>query len=159
MPEPTEEDLLLNEAYLEELEKKKQRKRIWLAAAVFAGLLVVGAATSIGYYGFSYVKDTVFGHPTKELLEEEWVQSSYGYPPIDIATPKVLLRQEVKLPEELKAQISGLQAFGYRSSLGMFTVMTTSTTFAEANEPDFEKPIEQLLQGFAMQQQFVHLSF
>ena len=151
LPEPTVEDLLQNEAYLEELEKKKQRKRIYLAAAIFAGLLVLGAVSSIAYYGFSHVKDTVLGHPTKELLESEWVQSSYGFPPVGISTPKVLLRQEVKLPEELKAQISDLQAFGYRSSLGLFTVMTTSTTFAEANEPDFEKPIEQLLQSFEQQ--------
>ncbi|MDT0606470.1 BatD family protein [Croceitalea rosinachiae] len=151
LPEPTVEDLLQNEAYLEELAKKKQRKRIYIAAAVFAGLLIIGAATSIGYYGFGYVKDSILGHPTKELLESEWVQSSYGYPPIDIATPKVLIRQEIRLPEEAKAQISGLQAFGYRSSIGLFTVLTTSTTFAEANEPDFEKPIEQLLQGFEQQ--------
>lgn len=151
LPEPTEEELLEDEAYLEELAKKKQRKKIWTAAAVLAALLVIGGATSVVYYGFGHVKDTVLGHPTKELLESEWVQSSYGFPPIAIATPKVLLRQEVQLPEEAKAQISGLQAFGYRSSLGLFTVMTTSTTFAEANEPDFEKPIEQLLQSFERQ--------
>ncbi|MDT0538532.1 BatD family protein [Croceitalea sp. P059] len=151
LPEPTVEDLLQNEEYLEELAKKKQRKRIYLAAAIFAGILFIGAASSIVYYGFSEVKDTVLGHPTKELLESEWVHSTYGYPPIDIATPKVLLRQEIKLPEELKAEIADLQAFGYRSSLGLFTVMTTSTTFAQANEPDFEKPIEQLLQSFEKQ--------
>jgi hypothetical protein len=40
--------------------------------------------------GFDYVKDTVIGHPTKELLEGEWIRSTYGNPVAE--TPKVLKR-------------------------------------------------------------------
>ncbi|WP_350286578.1 BatD family protein [uncultured Croceitalea sp.] len=151
LPEPTAEEMLQNEAYLEELAKKKQRKRVWIAAASFTLLLLLAAGSAIAYYGFNYVKDTLLGHPTKELLEDEWVTSSYGFPPVDISTPKVLLRQEVELPPELKKEIQALQVFGYRSSVGLFTILTTSTTFSEANEPDFEKPVEQLLQSFEQQ--------
>ncbi len=151
LPEPTVEELLHDEAYLEELARKKQRKRVWIAAASFAGLLLIATISAVGYYGFEYVKDTVFGHPTKELLEKEWVASSYGFPPVEIETPKVLLRQEVELPPEVRESIKEVQVFGYRSAVGLFTVLTTSTTFAEANDPDFEKPIEQLLKSFEQQ--------
>ena len=56
-------------------------------------------ATLTGFiikYGFNYVKDSVFGHESKELLEGDWVRSEYGVPPVIISTPKVLERMEVK---------------------------------------------------------------
>ena len=45
---------------------------------------------------FSYVKDTLIGHDSIELLEGEWVTSEYGFPPITISTPKVLKHIETK---------------------------------------------------------------
>jgi len=122
LPEPTEEELLKNEEYLEELAKKKQKKKILTAVIIGVAVILIASVSAIGYYGFNYVKDSIIGHPTKELLETEWVSSSYGFPPISIETPKVLLRQEVKLPPEAKANIKELQAFGYRSSIGLFTI-------------------------------------
>ncbi|WP_245628239.1 BatD family protein [Croceitalea dokdonensis] len=151
LPEPDAEELLQNEAYLEELAKKKQRKRIIIAAASLLGVLLVASAAAIASYGFKQVKDTVLGHPTKELLEGEWVESTYGFPPIGIETPKVLLRQEVELPAEIKEQIKDIHVFGYQSTVGLFTVLATSTTFVEAAEPDFDKPIEELLRSFEQQ--------
>ncbi|MEM8998739.1 MAG: hypothetical protein AAGB24_00625 [Bacteroidota bacterium] len=145
LPEPSEDELVHDEAYLKTLAKKKQRKRIYIAAATFVGILFLSAAVSIARYGFTYVKDTITGHPTKALLEGEWVSSSYGFPPINLETPEVLLRHEVKIPPEAKANIDGLQTFGYRSSVGLFTVVATSTTFTQPAEPDFQKTIEQLL--------------
>jgi hypothetical protein len=32
--------------------------------------------------------DNIIGHPTKELLESEWVKSEYGNPSISIETPR-----------------------------------------------------------------------
>jgi len=151
LPEPTAEELLQDEAFLEELERKKKRKRIWTAAAIFGVSLIVGLVVSGFVYGFGFVKDSILGHPTKELLESEWVQSDYGFPPIALSTPKVLLRQEVELPPELKDSIQTVQAFGYRSSTGLFTMLTSSTTFAAANDPNFDRPIEQLLLSFEQQ--------
>ena len=53
-------------------------------------------------YGFKNVKDTVFGHESKELLEGNWVYSEYGIPPVMISTPEVLRRTEIELSEEFK---------------------------------------------------------
>ncbi|MGB5818648.1 MAG: hypothetical protein WBG90_04125, partial [Saonia sp.] len=148
LPEPTEEELMEQQEYQEELERKKQRKKVIITAATAVGLLLISSIVVVSYYGFGYVKDTVLGHPTKELLDGEWVSSSYGYPPINIETPQVLTRQEIKLPPEAKADIKELQTFMYRSSIGLFTIATSSTTFTELAEPDFDKTIEQLLKGF-----------
>ncbi len=148
LPEPTEEELMQTEEYLEELAKKKQRKRIYLAAAIFAGLIVLGGAFSVAYYGYKEVKDTVFGHPTKELLEGEWVVSSYGYPPIEIETPDVLVRQEVDLPEQAAEVIESHQTFMNGKVKGVFSVSTNSTTYKEAVDPNFEAVVEANLTNF-----------
>ena len=148
LPDPTEEELMLNEEYLEELAKKKQRKRIWIAAATLAGLIILGGGFSLAYFGYKKVKDTVFGYPTKELLENEWVSSTYGFPPIEIQTPEVLVRQEIELPPEAKDVISETQTFNYGSYLGLFSITVNSTTYKEANEPDFEGAIGGLMTSF-----------
>lgn len=151
LPEPTEEELLQQAEYLEELERKKQKKRLVIGIASLAALVIIGTTIAGFKYGFGYLKDTVLGHPTKELLEGEWISSSYGYPPIVLETPKVLVRQEIKLPPEAKNTIQEIQAFGYRSSLGLFTVGTTSITMNQEQEAAFDQTIEQIISGFEKQ--------
>ncbi|MBS9463328.1 hypothetical protein KIM67_12995 [Flagellimonas sp. 389] len=148
LPEPTEEELLKNEEYLEELEKKKQRKKIYWVAAIFAGIIVFSIVFSLVFFGVKEVRDTVFGYPTKELLEGEWVSSSYGFPPIDIETPEVLLRKEIELPPETQELIKELQTFSYGSYVGIFSVTTSSITYKEQTDPDFEAAIGATLGTF-----------
>lgn len=149
LPEPTEEDLLLDEEYLEELAKKKRRKRIYWAAAIFAGILVSGTVFSVAYFGAKQVRDTVFGYPTKDLLEGEWVSSSYGFPPIELETPEVLVRQEPDMPKETKELIKELQAFSYGNYAGIFSVSASSITFKNQEEdPNFEAVIGATLTNF-----------
>ena len=151
LPEPTEEELMQQAEYQEELQRKKQKKKLVIGIASLAAVVLIGA-TIVGFkFGFSYLKDTVLGHPTKELLEGEWISSSYGYPPIVLETPKVLVRQEVKLPPEAKATITDIQAFGYRSPIGLFTVGTTSITLNPEVEPDFSQTVEQIIKQFEVQ--------
>jgi hypothetical protein len=106
LPEPTEEEKLLNQKYKEEQERKKKRRKIIITIIVAVFLLFVTLTGFVLKYGFSYVKDTVFGHESKELLEiKDWVTSEYGAPGITITTPKVLQRTEAEIPEELKNQV------------------------------------------------------
>ncbi len=149
LPEPTEEELLLNEEYLEELAKKKQRKRIYWAAAIFAGLIVLGTTFSLIFFGVKQVKDTVFGYPTKDLLEGEWVFSSYGYPPVELETPDVLIRKEAELPPEAQELVKELQTFTYGSYVGLFAVGTSSVTYKQqTEEPNFDAAIAGTLSTF-----------
>ncbi len=148
IPEPTLEELMAQEEYQEELTHKRQRKKWVIAGGAAIGLVLISAVAFISYYGTTKVWDTVTGHPTKKLLDSEWVASSYGYPPINIETPEVLVRQEIKIPAEAKANIKELQAFMFRDAKALLTMATTSTTFTQPAEPEFEKTIDQLLKKF-----------
>lgn len=149
LPEPTEEELMQQAEYQEELARKKQKKKIVIAAVSLGALLLISAVAASAYFGFEYTKDTILGHPTKELLEGEWVRSSYGYPPVVLETPKVLVRQEIKLPPEAQAAIQEFQMFAYRSAVGLFTMATSSITLANPEqEPDFDKAIEDSIKQF-----------
>ena len=146
LPEPVEEELLQNEEYLAELARKRKRKRIWTAAAVLGGLIVLGIGTSMAILGVQEVKDTVLRHPTKRLLEGEWVSSSYGYPPIDIETPEVLLRKELGEFNPTDS-IQSAQLFGITNYAGMFSASVSATTFSNGKPVDFEKSVEEVLRS------------
>jgi hypothetical protein len=148
IPEPTLEELMAQEEYQEELARKQQRKKWMIAGASAFGVLLISVVAFISYHGATKVWDTVTGHPTKKLLESEWVASSYGYPPINLETPEVLVRQEIKIPVEAKANIKELQSFKFNDDKALLTLATTSTTFTQPAEPEFEKTIEQLLKNF-----------
>ena len=89
------------------------------------------------------------GHPTKELLEGDWLNSTYGYPPISLETPSVLIRQELKLPPEAKASVKEAQAFAFSDPEALFSIGVSSTTFSsQETEPDFQNSVEQVLKSF-----------
>jgi hypothetical protein len=129
LPEPTEEEKLLDQQYKEEQERKKKRRKIIVTIAISVFLLI---ATFVGFgikYGFEYVKDTIIGHESKELLEGEWVESAYGFPPVWIETPKVLKRVSLDsvLTEEAQQNVN-LTTFMYGSLLDVFSVTVNNTT-------------------------------
>lgn len=148
LPEPTEEELLEQEEYKIELARKQQRKKYMIAGAAAIGAILLSIAGLSAYYGPKQVWDTVTRHPSKKLLDGEWVSSSYGYPPVLLETPEVLVRQKTKIPLEFQNKISELHTFGYHNDDALFTVASTSTTLAEQEEPEHEKTIENLIKGF-----------
>ena len=128
LPEPTEEEKLLDQQYKEEQARKRKRKKIILTVGIVIFLMI---ATFVGFgikYGFGYVKDTIIGHESKELLEGDWVNSEYGIPPVTITTPKVLKRMEAPIPDEMKDKVN-MTLFGYGSLLDKFNVIVATTTF------------------------------
>ena len=129
LPEPTEEEKLLDQQYKEEQERKKKRRKIILTVAISLFLLI---ATFVGFgikYGFDYVKDTIIGHESKELLEGDWVESAYGYPPVWIETPRVLKRVNIDsvLDEETRKNVK-MTTFMYGTLLDIFSVSVNNTT-------------------------------
>jgi len=135
LPEPTEEELLADQLYQEELARKKKRRKV-VITLVIASILVI--ATLVGFvwkYGFTYVKDTVIGHPSKELLEEKnWVTSEYGAPGITITTPKVLKRMDAQIPDELKDKVK-IAVFGYGGINSTIDIVVNNTRLAGAPKP------------------------
>ena len=126
LPEPTEEEKLLNQQYKEEQERKTKRNKIILTVGIAVFLLFATLAGFVFKYGFSYVKDTIIGHESKALLENQWVTSEYGVPPLTISTPNVLKRIETPIPDEVKGKITNTTfAYGTLASLFSITVNTT----------------------------------
>ena len=101
LPEPTEEELMQLAEYQEELERKKQKKKIITAVLSAAAVLLIAAISATLYYGVKNTKDTILRHPTKLLLEGEWVSSGYGYPRMQIDAPGVLKRTESEIASNL----------------------------------------------------------
>lgn len=154
----TEDELALwNEQQKEKarLEKLKREKRKKIAIIVgSAAFLILG---TLGFFvatkGFDYVKDNLIGHPTKELLEGEWVYSQYGNPGVKIETPKVLMRQDASkiLPKNAMALIKEMQIFTYGSMIDDFYIGVSTSTFKEETKIDLEQAAEGSIKIFETQ--------
>ncbi|WP_417212894.1 hypothetical protein [Bizionia sp.] len=134
LPEPTEEEKLLDEQYKEAQARKKKRRKVIISTLVVVGLLI---ATFIGFglkYGFNYVKDTLLGNNSLELLEGNWVRSDYGFPPIIISTPEVLKRIQLDSTQSENMQVD-YTTFNY-GSLGSNLNITLNTAVLKNQKPE-----------------------
>ncbi len=144
----TLEDDLLNEAQrqkqIELLLKQKRSKRIMLSLAAVVFLLTSITTYFIVTKGFDFVKDNVIGHPSKELLEGDWISSEYGNPGVSLETPKVLKRIDLTktLPKEGLALIKEMQTFGYGSIMDNFYIAVSTFKFKQQTQIDLSKSLE-----------------
>lgn len=142
IPEPTEEELLLNEAYLEQQRKKRRTKRILIGVVIGFLALVITAGVLISTFGLSYLKDNLIGHPTKELAEGRWIRSEYGIPAVVVETPKVLVRTPLPLPEETELAFRSNQTFAYGSMIGNLYVMVNTIVLNEEGTIDPDQALD-----------------
>jgi len=124
--------------------KKEKRRKVIISIGVIVGIFLLTIASLIYFKGFDYVKDNLIGHPTKELLEGEWVNSEYGNPRVKIETPKVLKRTDISkaMPKQAMTKIKEMQMFGYGSMLDDFYIVVSTTKFKEQIPIDLDKAIE-----------------
>ncbi|MBT7656518.1 MAG: hypothetical protein HN591_07640 [Flavobacteriales bacterium] len=94
LPKPTFEEMQQKAAYQKLLRQQKLKKRIRIIGLTALGLLLITFTSSVLYYGYYPVRDTLVGYPTKKLDNNQWVTSMYGTPPIRMSTPRVLKRVE-----------------------------------------------------------------
>lgn len=147
IPEPTEEEIEKDSAYLEERRLKK-RKQTWIIG-IAAGILIIliAGAVFIGEKGLGYTKDVVLGHPSKELLQGDWISSTYGTPSTSITTPEVLVRQDldsiIKIPQ-LKQKDTKVTSFAFGPLLGDFRIQLNTVSFKETTEVDLNKTIDKI---------------
>ena len=142
VPEPTEEELLKNEEFRQEQARKRKKRRIVLG--ILAGVLVaiIGVSTLIATKGYTYVVDTYLGHPTKELLEGDWIRSEYGNPSVAVTTPEVLVRGEIEMPQDVEQMMVGSETFIFGSFLSNFYVTLSTIKFQGEVKFDARKAIE-----------------
>ena len=91
--EPTKEEIENTIEYKLALQKKRKQKRL---KQVFFGIIasaLIISVSSIFFYGFNNVKDTLLRNPSMLLLKKDWVSSEYGAPGIIIETPVPLSRK------------------------------------------------------------------
>ena len=135
-------------ARLEKIKKAKQAKTIKIAS-ISAGVLILCLGTLIYFKGLDYVKDAVFGNPTKELSEGKWIFSEYGNPGIKIETPKVLKRvDELKqLSKESKAVLKSMQSFIYGDVYQNFYIYLNTATPKKEQKTDLDRAVEDFIKG------------
>ena len=151
------DEMLLNEMQRQEQLKKelrkKRNKRIVIAAVSVFMFLFVTASFFVITKGFDYVKDNVLGHPSKELLEGEWITSEYGNPSIRINTPKVLIRTDLTkiLPKNGMALIKDMQSFTFGSFSDNFYIMVSTLHYKKETQIDLAKSLDAALQSLEAQ--------
>tara|TARA_B100000767_G_scaffold275786_2_gene315613 strand:- start:2518 stop:4140 length:1623 start_codon:yes stop_codon:yes gene_type:complete len=94
LPEPTQEEIEATFAYQRKLKKKKRKRQYKIAGLSVLALIVIASLISINKYGFGNVRDTIIQYPTKVLMNNQWIQSQYGTPPLLLSTPEVLVRND-----------------------------------------------------------------
>ena len=162
----TEDEMLLNEMQRQEQLKreleKRRKKRILIASVSVFMVVFVTTSFFIVTKGFDYVVDNILGHPSKELLEGEWITSEYGNPSIRMNTPKVLTRTDLTkvLPKNGMALIKDMQSFTYGSLADNFYIMVSTLQYkkdpsageqAEQPQIDLAKSLESALQSLEAQ--------
>lgn len=151
------DEMLLNEMQRQEqlkreLKKKRTKRIIITSVSVFL-LLFITTTYFVATRGFSYVIDNVFGHPSKELLEGEWIKSEYGNPIVRIETPQVLKRIDLKksLPKEGMALIKDMQTFAYGNLTDNFYIMVSTLHFKQQTQIELDKSLDGVLQTMEAQ--------
>lgn len=123
VPEPTEEELLANEAYLEAQRKKRQRHK-WVLAGTF---VIIGLVLSGIIYGslkgFDTLQDTILGNEYRELAEGRWYKSAYGNPAVVVESPEILIRTEIDVPETENIVTESVNQFSFGTLTDPFYVM------------------------------------
>jgi len=124
--------------------KKQKRVRIISTIGILLGMLLLFVLGLIYFKGFDYVKDNFLGHPTKDLVEGQWVYSEYGNPGVRVETPKVLKRIDATktLPKDAMALIKEMQTFGYGSLLEDFYIAVSTVTYKQPTQMDLDKTAE-----------------
>ena len=145
--EENQDELLLNELQRQEQIKKqlqkKRKSRILTAVGFVLGAIIGLFIFFVITKGLDFVKDTVLGNQSKELLEGEWIYSEYGNPSVAIETPKVLKRVDLtsSLPKEGLAVIKDMQSFAYGSLISDFYLMVSTVSFKQ--DPSASEPAKQ----------------
>ncbi len=142
IPQITEEEKLKDEAFQKALARKRKKQK-WIVASILAViLLVVTVSAVIATKGFEYVKDSIVGNPSKELLEGDWITSDYGVPPISMTTPEVLTRGEFELAEELSQNVASKETYRFGSLYQSLYVTLNQVRFTQNQDIDLDAIVD-----------------
>lgn len=150
IPEIVEDDVELKEMQRQKLLRQQKLRRILIPIGVVIFLLLATATYFVATQGWSYVRDNIIGHPTKDLLEGEWVYSEYGHPGIALETPMVLKRTDAEtlLGKDAMAIFKHFQIFEYGSLVDNFSIAVSTLTYKEDTNIELANIAEGVVAGF-----------
>ena len=133
--------------------KKQKRTRILTAIGFVVGAILGLFIFFVTTKGFDYVKDTIIGRPTKELVEGKWVSSEYGISKVYIETPKVLTRidETTQFPKKVIALLKDASVFTYGSLQSNFCITLVTAKPKQESDYDLQKGLEGTIDGFGGQ--------
>ncbi len=134
IPEPTEEELLENELYLEAQRKKKQRRKYLYGAIGILTAIVLAGAIYGSITGFDNLKDKVLGNEVRDLAEGRWYKSEYGNPAVILETPEILMRTEIDIPEGENIVATSANVFSAGGLTEPLYVMVNTTQTKNSQE-------------------------
>lgn len=142
IPEEVEEEEDHSAVWLEMQRKKKLKKRRTLIVSI--GTFVV--AFVLAFYGVSTAinKSGIFGVPTQELFEGEWIKSEYGFPGVTVETPRVLMRVDAEkvVPKEAMAFIKEMNMFMYGELFDDIYIVVSTASYKQPAEIDLNKAVD-----------------
>jgi hypothetical protein len=142
IPQVTEEEKRKDEAFQEALAKKRKKQK-WIVGIVLGIILIAVTLTAVvATKGYEYVKDNLIGNPTKELLEGDWITSDYGFPPVSLTTPQVLVRGEFELPESISENVVDKETYSFGSLYQSMYVTFNQVRFKEAQEINLDAIVD-----------------
>ncbi len=145
IPEPTEEELQKNQEYLENLEKRRLRRKWLLGISGVLALIVLAGAVYGTVTGFDNLKDKIFGNDLRELAEGRWIKSEYGHPAVIIETPEVLIRAEVPVTNAENSLVSNRDIFTYGEMKSEFFVMVSTSQFSQQQDVVLDSALNSVL--------------
>ncbi len=151
IPAPKEEDLMQDEEFRKALLRKRKRRRIIIGVAVGFFVLLIAVTALAATKGIGFVKDAIFGHPTKELLQGDWIRSEYGNPAVAITTPEVLKRGEMDMSNEVRQMLVGSETFMYGSLISNFYVVVSTIKFNDEVNFNLDTAVDGVYQNLENQ--------
>ena len=144
IPQITEEEKKKDEAFQKALAKKRKKQK-WIVGIVLGLLLIIVTVSAVvATKGFEYLRDTVIGNPSKELLKGDWVTSDYGVPPISMTTPDVLIRGELDLPEEILENVANKETYSFGTLYQNIYVTLNKVRFKDSQDIDLDVIVDRI---------------
>jgi hypothetical protein len=147
IPKVIEEDLEVNPNTIDEIRKRKKTKKIYIGVLIGFFVLINVLGYVVVTQGWDKVVETVFGDRSKELLEKEWLTSTYGNPPVRITTPEVLTRDVSAEKDTIKqSNFENPQYFNF-GELKSLQIQIFVTKLKEKKENTLQEAYEMSFKG------------
>ncbi|SDG78924.1 hypothetical protein [Psychroflexus sediminis] len=144
IPQITEIEKQKDEAFQKALAKKR-RKQKWVVGILLGIILIFVTATAVvATKGYEYLRDSLIGNPSKELLEGDWITSDYGVPPVSLTTPEVLVRGEIELPESISENVTDKETYSFGSLYQNLYVTLNQVRFKENQDIDLNAVVDRV---------------